>query len=220
VDAHTTFPRAFLLGTLGLIAIYLLANLGYLAALGPAGVGGTKNAAGAALGATVGPWAERGITAAILISMFSAANSNLLTGPRVFYAMAHDGVFFKRLTEVHPRWGTPAVAVLASAAWAAVLAATGTFDQLLTYVVFAAWLFYGLGAATVFLYRKRLSPEALPYRAPGYPWTPLLFILASAALVLNTLFTKPFEAAVGLGFLAAGVPVYFIWQRVVKKEEG
>jgi basic amino acid/polyamine antiporter, APA family len=219
VDAQRTFPRAFFVGTVALIGIYLLANVAYLAALGPAGLGATKNAAAAALGATVGPWAERAITAAILVSMFSAANSNLLTGPRVYYAMAHDGLFFKRLTEVHPRFGTPAIAVLAGAAWAAVLAATGTFEQLLTYVVFAAWIFYALGAATVFLYRKRLGAAALPYRTPGYPITPILFILSSVALVGNTLVSKPLEAAVGLGFLAAGVPVYFVWRNLARRSE-
>lgn len=217
VDAHRTFPRAFLVGTLALMGIYLLANVAYLAALGPAGLGATKNAAASALGATVGPWAERGIAAAILISMFGAANSNLLTGPRVYYAMAHDGLFFKRLTEVHPRFGTPAVAVIAGAVWSAVLAATGTFEQLLTYVVFAAWIFYALGALTVFRYRKQVGADTLPYRTPGYPWTPILFIVSAAALVANTLVSKPMEAAVGLGFLAAGIPAYFVWQQVVRR---
>jgi APA family basic amino acid/polyamine antiporter len=214
VDAHRTFPRAFLIGTLALIGIYLLANIGYLAALGPAGLGATKNAAASSLGATVGPWAERAIALAILVSMFGAANSNLLTGPRVFYAMAQDGLFFKQLTEVHARYGTPAIAVVAGAVWSAVLAATGTFEQLLTYVVFAAWIFYALGAVTVFVYRKRMGAESLPYRTPGYPVTPVLFILSAAALVGNTLVSKPVEAAVGLGFLAAGVPVYFLWRKV------
>ena len=103
-----------------------------------------------------------------------------MTAPRVYYAMARDGLFFHRLSVVHPRFRTPAFAVLAGSAWAAVLAATGTFEQLLTYVVFSGWIFYALGAATIFIYRRRDELES-PYRVPGYPWTPLLFILAAAA---------------------------------------
>lgn len=221
IDAHRTFPRAFLIGTLALIGIYLSANVGYLAALGPGGLAATaqtKDAAASALAVTINPWVGQCIVAAILISMFSAANSNLLTGPRVYFAMAHDGLFFRRLTEVHPRFGTPAVAVVASAAWSAVLAATGTFEQLLTYVVFTTWLFYALGAAVVFVYRKRVAIETLPYRTPGYPWTPLLFILASAAIVGNTLVREPVVAAIGLSFLAAGVPVFYVWRSVAARK--
>jgi APA family basic amino acid/polyamine antiporter len=104
--------------------------------------------------------------------MFSAANSIVLTAPRVYYAMAKDGLFFRRLAEVHPRFGTPAFAVAATALWASVLAVTGTFEQLLTYVVFVGWMFYALAAATIFVYRKRETGDSQKYRVPGYPWTP------------------------------------------------
>lgn len=212
VNPQRNFPRALLIGSAALIGIYLLANVAYLAALGPIKAAQTDSIAATAVTAVVGPWASKLVALAILISIFSAANGIALTAPRVYYAMARDGLFFHRLAEVHPRFRTPALAVLAGSAWAAVLAATGTFEQLLTYVVFTGWLFYALGAATIFIYRRRRAEAASPYRVPGYPWTPLLFILAAAAIVINTMATQPFRAAVGLGVVLLGAPVYFIWR--------
>src|SRR5438067_2094990 len=147
----------------------------------------------------IGTAASKLVAAAILISIFSATNGLALTAPRVYYAMARDGVFFHQLAKIHPRFRTPAFAILAGSAWSIVLAATGTFEQLLTYVVFTGWLFYALGAASIFVYRRRSSERELPYRVPGYPWTPLLFIIAAAALVLNTIVTQFDRAAIGHG---------------------
>ena len=212
VNAQRNFPTALLIGTSTLIGIYLLANLAYIAALGPARAAQTNSIAAAAVSEVVGSWAAKLVTLPILISIFSAANGIALTAPRVYYAMARDGLFFHRLSEVHPRFRTPAIAVLAGSAWAAVLAATGTFEQLLTYVVFTGWLFYALGAATIFIYRRRSDEVVSSYRVPGYPWTPLLFILAAAAIVINTMATQPLRAAVGLGVVLLGVPAYLIWR--------
>jgi APA family basic amino acid/polyamine antiporter len=131
----------------------------------------------------------------------------------MYYAMARDRLFFQRLASVHPKFGTPAFAIVTLSAWAALLAATGTFEQLLTYVVFAGWIFYALGAMSVFVFRRREPNAARPYRVPGYPVTPLLFVLAAAALVVNTLITQPGRAAVGLGFVALGAPAYLIWRK-------
>jgi APA family basic amino acid/polyamine antiporter len=213
LDPQRTFPRAIVLGTAALIALYVMANVGYIAALGTRAVAGTDSAAADAVTQVVGPAAGKLIAAAILVSMFSAANGCVLTAPRVFFAMARDGVFFRRLGEIHPRFGTPAFAVIAGSAWAAVLAASGTFEQLLTYVVFTGWVFYGLGAASVFVYR-RIAPDAeRPFRVPGYPWTPLLFIASAAAIVLNTIVSQPLRAAAGLGVVCLGVPAYLVWRR-------
>ena len=121
---------------------------------------------------------------------------------------------------VHPRFRTPAFAVLAGSAWAILLAATGTFEQLLTYVVFTGWLFYALGAASIFVYRRRLQTNDSVYRVPGYPFTPLLFIIAASALVLNTIVNQIGRAAIGLGIVILGVPVYFIWLRRVGEKKG
>ena len=212
VNAQRNFPSALLIGSSTLIGIYLLANLAYIAALGPARAAQTNSIAAAAVSAVASPWAAKLVALPILISIFSAANGIALTAPRVYYAMARDGLFFHRLSEVHPRFRTPAIAVLAGSGWAAVLAATGTFEQLLTYVVFTGWLFYALGAATIFIYRRRSDDVVSPYRVPGYPWTPLLFILAAAAIVINTMATQPLRAAVGLGVVLLGVPAYLIWR--------
>ncbi len=213
INAQRNFPRALLIGSAALIGIYLLANLAYLAALGPSKAAQTDAVAAASVTAVVGGWAAKLVAAAILISIFSATNGLTLTAPRVYYAMARDGLFFHQLAKVHPRFKTPAFAVIASSAWAIVLAATGTFEQLLTYVVFTGWLFYALGAASIFVYRRRTNTSELPYRVPGYPWTPLLFIVAAAALVLNTIIAQTARAAIGLGIVLVGTPAYFLWHR-------
>lgn len=128
--------------------------------------------------------------------------------------MARDGVFFGRLSEVSPRFGTPAFAILAGSGWAMVMAATGSFDQLLTYVVFAAWIFYGLGALSIFVYRRKLADAPRPFRVPGYPVTPLLFVASAAALVLNTIASQPKRA--GIGLVLSGVPAYYWWRRTTR----
>ena len=212
-NPQRTFPLAFLIGTASLIAIYFVANLGYLAALGATGVAASNRVAASALASVVSHGAGKIVALAILISMFSAANSILLNAPRVYYAMAKDGLFFHSLSRIHPRFGTPALAVAVAGAWSAVLAASGTFEQLLTYVVFIGWLFYALAAASVFVYRKRLPNATRPYKVPGYPWTPGLFIAAALALVANTIVSQPGRAAVGLGIVFLGAPAYLFWRR-------
>jgi APA family basic amino acid/polyamine antiporter len=216
VNPQRTFPLAFMIGSAALIGIYLFANLGYLAALGASGVAGSTRVAATALGAVVSHGAGKIVAIAILISMFSAANSIMLNAPRVYYAMARDGLFFHSLSQVHPRFGTPALAVGAAGIWSAVLAASGTFEQLLTYVVFIGWIFYALAAASIFIYRKRAPDAARPYRVPAYPWTPIVFILAAMALVGNTIATQPVRAAIGLGIVFLGAPAYAFWRRAAK----
>jgi APA family basic amino acid/polyamine antiporter len=212
-DPQRTFPRAIVTGTAVLIGLYLLANVAYIAALGPEGVQGSDRVAATSVAALFGPAAGGLIAVVILISMFSAANGLALTAPRCYYTMARDGVFFSKLAEVHPRYRTPAFAIGASAAWAILLAATGTFEQLLTYVVFSGWIFYGLGGLSIFVFRRREPNAARTFRVPGYPLTPALFVAASAAIVVNTLATQPGRALIGLAVVLAGAPVYFLWRR-------
>ncbi len=216
INPQRNYPRALFTGTAVLIAIYLIANLAYLAALGPAGVAGSTSVAAESLAAVVNPTAAKLIALTILVSVFSAANANFLTCPRVYYAMANDGLFFRKLGEVHPRFGTPAFAVVAGSLWAAVLALAGSFTELLTYVIFCGWIFYGLTAATIFVYRKRIPNAQRLYRVPGYPWTPLLFIIAAFLLVANTLYDnlrdQPGKTGLALGSIVLGLPAYFIWR--------
>jgi APA family basic amino acid/polyamine antiporter len=212
-DPQRSLPRAITIGTLLLIAIYLIANVAYLAALGPARVAASERVAGEAVAAVMGPAAGWLIAAAIIVSMYSAAHSTVITVPRVYFAMARDGLFFRRLTEVHPRFGTPAVAIVTSCAWAIVLALSGTFEQLLTYVVFIGWIFYALGAAAVIALRIKRPDAVRPFRVPFYPLTPVLFVLAGAVIVLNTVYTQPRDSAIGIAVVLAGAPAYLIWQR-------
>ena len=177
VNAKRNLPLGLVAGTAALVGIYLIANFGYLAALGPTGVADSNRLAATAVSTIVSPAAAKLVAIMILISIFSAANGTMLTSPRVYYAMARDRLFFQRLAEVHPRFKTPAFAIIAGAAWSIVLAVTGTFEQLLTYVVFIGWIFYALAAASIFVYRRRMPEAVRPYRVPGYPLTPLLLSL-------------------------------------------
>ena len=148
--------------------------------------------------------------------MFSAANAIILNAPRVYYAMAKDGLFFFSLSRVHPRFRTPSLAVCAAGIWSAVLAVSGTYEQLLTYVVFIGWIFYALAAASLFIYRKRSPAAAHSYRVPGYPFTPIIFIVAAMALVANTIAMQPARAGIGLGIVLLGAPAYAFWRRNAK----
>ncbi|BAH39073.1 MAG TPA: amino acid permease [Gemmatimonas aurantiaca] len=212
-DPQREFPRAISMATAALVAIYLVANIGYVAALGPEGVAGSERVAAQSVAWVLGTAAGNAVGALILISILSAANGLFLTTPRMFFAMARDGVFFRRLADVHPRFETPAFAIGAIAVWSIVLALTGTFQQLLTYVVFTGWGFYALGGVAVFALRRRAPNMPRPFRVPGYPVTPILFVLAAVALVLNTMITQPSRAAVGLGAVLLGAPVYYLWRR-------
>jgi APA family basic amino acid/polyamine antiporter len=207
------FPLAFIIGTVALIAIYLLVNVAYVSALGPLRVASSHRVAASAVSQVLTPMAAKVVALTILVSMFSAANSIMMTAPRVYYMMARDGLFFKGLSRVHPRHGTPAFAILAAVLWTSLLAVSGTFEQLLTYVVFVGWTFYALAAACVFVYRRREPHAKRPYRVPGYPFTPAIFIIAAVGLVINTVVEQPGRALIGLSIVLAGTPAYFLWKR-------
>jgi APA family basic amino acid/polyamine antiporter len=219
VDPQKAFPRAFLLGSLTLTGLYLIAIVAYLNALGPAAATASEAIAATAATAVLGPWAGRAIACTILISTFSAANSVVLTAPRVFYAMASDNLFFKKLAEVHPRFRTPANAVIALGIWSAVLASAGKFAELIGGVIFIGWIFYGLGAAAIFPIRRVNAAKAIPYRVPGYPWTPSIFVLAASLIVANAIYlafhdpTQFRNLAVAILVFALGLPAYLFWRR-------
>jgi APA family basic amino acid/polyamine antiporter len=210
VNPRRDFPRALFWGTLFLTVLYIVAGFGYLVALGPQGAANSDVIAAAAMQATVGPWAAKLVALTILISVFSAMNSVVLTAPRVFYAMACDGLFFRKLAEVHPRFRTPATAVIALGVWSAALAMMGSFQKLIGYAMFVAWIFYGLGGASVFPLRRREPDAERPFRVPGYPWTPALFVASAFALVANVIVATPWDAAKGLAIVLLGCPVYWL----------
>ena len=216
-DPQRIFPLGIGVGTALLIGIYVIANVGYVAALGADGAMKSERIAAEAMGALFGPAAGKVIAAIILVSMFSAANGLTLTAPRLFYSMSRDGVFFAKLAEVHPRFNTPAIAIVTSSVWAMILAATGTFEQLLTYVVFVGWIFYALGALAIFAYRRREPELYRPFRTPGYPVTPILFVLSAAAIVINTVVTQPRNVIFAIGLMVLGVPAYYMWRSRLAK---
>ena len=213
IEPQRTIPRALVLGTVALITLYLFANFAYLAAMGADSVAASERVAAEAVTNVLGPTAGTLIAIAIMVSMFSAAHSTVITAPRVYFAMANDGVFFSKMAEVHPRFQTPAFAIIASCTWAGVLAATGTFEQLLTYVVFVGWIFYSLGAAAVIALRFKLPDVPRPFRVPGYPVTPAVFVLAAVAIVGNQIVAEPAQSALGLGIVLLGAPAYWVWKR-------
>jgi APA family basic amino acid/polyamine antiporter len=213
IDPQRVFARGIVVGTLILIAVYVLANVGYFSALGVAGVAGSSRVASDAATAVLGPWAGKLLAAVILVSIFSASNGMMLTLPRLFYAMARDGVFFAGIAKVHPRFGTPAASIVGTAAWSTVLVLTGSFEQLLTYVVFMSWLWFAAAALAIFAYRRASPTAHRPFRTPGYPLTPVLFVLSALVIVVNTVVAQPVQSLVGLGIAFVGLPAYFIWRR-------
>ena len=216
-DPQRIFPLGIGVGTALLIGIYVIANVGYVAALGADGAMKSERIAAESMAALFGPAAGKVIAAIILVSMFSAANGLTLTAPRLFYSMSRDGVFFSKLAEVHPRFNTPAIAIVTSSVWAMVLAASGTFEQLLTYVVFVGWIFYALGALAIFAYRRREPDLYRPFRTPGYPVTPILFVLSAAAIVINTVVTQPRNVIFAIGLMVLGIPAYYMWRSRLAK---
>ncbi len=213
VNPRRSLPIAIGTGTAIIVAIYLLANFAYLAALGSAQVAASERVAADAMSTVLGPWAGRLIAAAIIVAMCSASLGIAITMPRGYYSMAVDGLFFRSFARVHPKYGTPATAIWGLCAWSALLAASGTFETLLAYEVFVGWIFYALGAAAVILLRRKRPDADRPYRVPGYPVTPVLFILAAAALVVNTIVAQPRVASIGLAMVFAGAPAYWFWRR-------
>ena len=220
VDPQRVFPRAFLLGSVVLVVLYVVAVIAYLIALGPAMASASDAIAATAVKFVLGPSAGRIVAVTILISTFSATNSVVLTAPRVFFAMANDNLFFKKLAEVHPRFQTPANAIVALGVWSAVLSCAGGFAELITGVIFIGWIFYGLGAAAIFPIRRAGRGKPISYRVPGYPWTPLIFVLTATTLVGNAVYLafkdpNQFQHLIaGIVLLLLGVPAYYFWRRL------
>jgi basic amino acid/polyamine antiporter, APA family len=222
LDPQRSFPRAFLTGCIILTILFLLAVVSYLVALGPIAASSSTTIAASSAKEVLGPWAGRIVSITILISVSSAINGTVMTVPRVFYAMARDGLFFSKFGETHPRFHTPAFAVCVLAIWSAVLSCIGSFAQLIGGVIFIGWIFYGLAAASIFPMRAKISSEKLRYRVPAYPWAPLLFTAAAAALVGNATYRalgdpKGFlYILVAVIVFVAGVPIYFVWHRTAR----
>ena len=211
-DPSRTLPRAFIYGTLGLTVVYLLVNLGYFVALPVAALSGETRVAEKAMTVVVGPLGATVVAAIVCLSTLGCNMSAVLAVSRAGFAMAVDGMFFRFAALVHPRYRTPYGALLGLAFWASALTLSGSYEQLFTYVMFAAVLFNVLAGLAIFRLRRTHAQLPRPYRTWGYPVVPLVFVLGSAGLVINTLLERPAESVAGLLLIAAGLPAYAYWR--------
>ncbi|HYU29212.1 MAG TPA: amino acid permease [Gemmatimonadales bacterium] len=225
VEPERNLPRALVLGVAIVVAVYLLANVAYLRVLGVGGLAASTAPAADTMQALLGPAGGKIIAAGIAISTFGFLNLVILVTPRVLQAMAADGVFFQQLAVLHPVYRTPTAAIVALAGFAILLALTGTFGQLVDYVTFGDWIFFGLTAAALFVYRSREpgagssggrsapgSPLPAPFRVPGYPVTPILFVSAAAFVVYSSIVSNPRNATIGAGLIGLGIPAFLYWR--------
>jgi APA family basic amino acid/polyamine antiporter len=218
INPSRVLPRSYFLGTLLVVAVYLGANLAYLRVFPLAVLADDRyqRVAAKTMEVLAGPRGATFVSALILCSIFGALNGNVLGGPRAYFAMARDGVFFASVGRVHDRFETPARAILIQGVWSIVLAASGSYKQLYTYVIFTGWIFYGAAALAVIVLRRKKPQLERPYRVWGYPVLPVLFAAAALAIVLNTLVRSPQEAVIGLALVLAGVPIYLLWTRAAR----
>jgi len=215
-DPRRSLPISLLVGTVLVVVIYLLVNGAYLRTLGHAGLAGTLTPAADAARAVMGPAGDRYLALAISISTFGFLNLTMLAPTRVYYAMARDGVFFPGVSRLHPRFRSPTGAIFLQTVWALVLVMTGTYAQLVDYVVFADWIFFGLAGASVFVFRKKIPLKDRPhgtFRTPAYPLVPAVFTGAALLIVLSVLQTNPLRSGLGLILLATGIPAYLYWKK-------
>jgi basic amino acid/polyamine antiporter, APA family len=223
-DARRTLPRGLVLGVLAVIAVYVSVNFVYLRALGPAGLAAATTPASSVMRALLGARGAQFIAAGIAFSAFGFLAQSMLTAPRVYFAMAADRIFFRSVAWVHPRTHVPVVAIALQGVWAIVIALTGTYAQVVNYVVAMDCVFFGLTAACLFVLRRRAAAaegaDAIDYRVPGHPWTTLLFIAAEWIVVVSTFAHDPKRSFIGLGIAIAGLPAYFLWRARNRKKGG
>jgi len=212
-DPERDLPRALVLGVLGVVVAYLLVNVAYLRVLGPAGLAASSAPAAETMAGIAGDGGRRLIAAGIVASTFGFLNLVILVSPRVYQAMARDGLFFASFATLHPTWRTPVAAIMVQGAWAIMLLFSGTYGALLDYVVFADWIFFGLTAATLFVLRRRDGDRVVSSLVPLHPWTTLAFVAAAAYVVLGSLMSNPGNALRGGGLLLLGIPVFLYWRR-------
>jgi APA family basic amino acid/polyamine antiporter len=212
INPQRNLTLTLIFGTLIITVVYVLINIVYLMSMPVEEMAGVYRVAEVSATALLGNRAAVFISAAVLISVLGALNAAVLAGARVYYAMAKDGLFFSSAARVHPRYKTPGFALLIQAIWTCVLLLSGNLEQVVTYTIFIAVVFWIVAAASLFTLRKKVPDLPRPYKAWGYPVVPILFIVASAGILLNTLLEKPVESIAGLGLLVIGIPAYFFWR--------
>lgn len=234
-DPRKNLPRGLLIGVSGVIVLYVSVSYICLRVLGAAGLAQTETPASAVMKAAMGLTGVKLIAIGIAISTLGFLSQSILTAPRVYFAMAEDGLFFRSVARIHPKTRVPVIAILLQSIWTMVIAVSGQYDQILNYVVSMDFVFFGLSATTLFVLRRRgigdaprltgtetesidatgvaAEPERAGYRVPGHPFTTAAFVAACWLVVANTIYRYPSNSLIGFGILAAGVPVYFFWSR-------
>ena len=206
-------PLSLIFCMLIVVSVYLLLNYVLLFTLGFTGMNGSELVVSDAASVFLGNKGAAVVTLIILISLIGANNGFVLTSARINYAMARDKLFFNYAGQIHSRYKSPANALIIQCVWSCILTFTGTFNQLITYIIFASWIFYGMSAGAVIILRKKKPDMDRPYRTPAYPWIPIIFIFFAIFLTINTIMEAPRDAAIGFGIILAGLPLYYYWKK-------
>jgi APA family basic amino acid/polyamine antiporter len=212
-NPQRNLPLSLIGGTIGVIAIYMLANWAYFRVLSPGEVGAHKLVAAEMMQRIGGRWGASAVSIAAMISIFAALNGSILTGARVPYAAARDGLFFRSAARIHPAFHTPGVSILMLSVWSSVLVLSGKYDELFDFVIFGSWILYGMATASVFVLRRKRPDLPRPYKTFGYPVVPLLFLVGATILEISTMWTKPRQSIAGILLILLGLPFYFYWRR-------
>jgi APA family basic amino acid/polyamine antiporter len=218
-DPRRDLSRGLVAGVLGVVLLYLAVNFVCVRVLGPAGLAATRTPASSVMRAALGERGAQWIAVGIAVSTLGFLSQGILTAPRVYYAMARDGLFFLSVGWLSPRSGVPVVAIVLQGVTATVIALSGRYEQILNYVTSVDFISFGLTAASLFVFRRRREAAATQglYLAPGHPYTTGLFVLACAGIVISTIVSAPANSAIGLIILLAGIPVYLYWSRRARR---
>jgi APA family basic amino acid/polyamine antiporter len=213
-EPQKNLPRGLIIGVAGVVVLYLAVNLVCVGTLGAEGLAATGTPATAVMRMALGQKGASLIAVGIAISTLGFLSQSILTAPRVYFAMAQDGLFFKSVAWLHPRTRVPVVAIILQGSLAMLLTLSGTYEQLLSYVVSDDFLFFGLSASCIFLLRKRQGPDdsGSGFNMPGHPWSTILFITICFCIVVNTVYKYPANTGIGIAIILTGIPVYYFWK--------
>ena len=206
-------PLALIIGTVVIFVLYIMINIAYLKVLPMDSLIGELKVGEATAKSLYGPGIAGAFVVVVIISMFGSLNGNILVGPRISYAMAKDKLFFSKAADVHPKFHTPGNAIMIQGLWASVLALSGTFEEIITLVVFVNFMMWIAASSTVFVLRKKQPELERPYKVWGYPYVPAFFIIFSSAIMINTFFESPQQSLMGIGLTLLGIPAYLYWKK-------
>ena len=217
-EPQKIIPRALVIGTIAIIIIYTATNLAYLYVLPIEEIAKSHLVAADVMEKIFGSSGGAIISLCVMISAFGTVNGTSMTTARVYFAMAKDKLFFSGFSKVHPVYRTPGRSLMIQGVWASILTLTGTYDQLFTYVIFAGWIFFALGAAAIFILRRKMPDANRAFRVPGYPFVSIAFIIVATWFVINTILVQTADSLVGLLLLVVGIPFYLYWKGHMDKE--